>query len=177
MRRGSATILVVTLAFMAAASAQMQMAKPGPEQRKLEYFVGTWSMDGDTKPSPMGPGGKITGTDHIEWMDGGFFLVAHGENKSPMGSDTGLAVWGYNAQDKVYTYHEFNSSGESVSATGTVDGDTWTWTSDDKMNGKMMKGRYTIKQLSPASYTFKFEMQPEGAQWATIMEGKATKTK
>lgn len=174
MRRVSATILVVTLAFAAAASAQM---KPGPEQKKLEYFVGTWSMDGDTKPGPMGPGGKFTGTEHIEWMDGGFFLVAHGEDKTPMGSSTGLAVWGYSSQDKVYTYHEFNSMGESVSATGMVDGDTWTWNNEEKMNGKVMKGRYTIKQLSPTSYAFKFEMQPEGAEWATIMEGKATKTK
>ena len=40
----------------------------------------------------------------------------------------------------------------------------------------MIKGRFTIKQLSPASYNFKYEMQP-GAEWATVMEGKATKAK
>jgi hypothetical protein len=41
----------------------------------------------------------------------------------------------------------------------------------------MTKGRYTMKILSPASYAFKFEMQPEGGDWATILEGKCTKTK
>lgn len=177
MKRVSVTILIATVALVAAASAQMEMPKPGPEIKKLEYFVGTWSTEGDMKPGPMGPGGKVTGTDHLVWMDGGFYLVGHGENKSPMGSGTDLAVWGYNADDKVYTYHEFDSTGETVSATGTVDGDTWTWTDEMKMNGKMTKGRYTMKILSPASYAFKFEMQPEGGDWATILEGKCTKTK
>jgi hypothetical protein len=48
--------------------------------------------------------------------------------------------------------------------------------SNEKMGGKVMRGRFTVKELSPTSYTFKFEMAPEGGDWATIMEGKATKT-
>jgi len=38
-----------------------------------------------------------------------------------------------------------------------------------------MRGRYIVKQLSPTSYTFKFEMAPEGGDFATVMEGKASK--
>ena len=44
------------------------------------------------------------------------------------------------------------------------------------MNGKVLKSRYTIKQASPTSYTFKWEMQQgDGGTWAPLMEGKATK--
>src|SRR5208283_2062405 len=154
-----------------------QMPKPGPELKKLDYFMGTWKMDGDMKPSPYGPGGKFSGTDHNEWMTGGFFLVTHSDSKSSMGEGKGLAVMGYNTDDKVYTYHAFDSMGEAISATGAVQGDTWTWHSEDKMGGKVMKGRYTVNVLSPSSYTFKFEMASDTGEWNTIMEGKATKAK
>jgi len=151
------------------------MPKPGPEVKKLDYFTGTWKMDGDIKASPYGPGGKSSETDHNEWMPGGFFLLTNSDTKAPMGEAKGLAIMGYKTDDKVYTYHEFDSMGETISATGTVEGDAWTWHSEDKMGGKVMKGRYTVKVLSPTSYTFKFEMASDSGEWNTIMEGKATK--
>ncbi len=179
MKRASAVVLVAVLVLVAAISAQAppQAPKPGPEHKRLGYFAGHWTAEGEMKPSPFGPGGKFTSKDHNEWMPGGFFVVSHSEWKGPMGEGTELAVMGYSSGEKVYTYHAFNSMGEAVDSKGTVDGDTWTWTSDEKMGGKRMKGRFTIKELSPASYTFKFEMAPEGGEWSTLMEGKATKVK
>jgi Protein of unknown function (DUF1579) len=108
-------------------------------------------------------------------MPGGFFLVTHSEFKTPMGDASGLAVMGYKTDDKQYTYHEFDSTGETGSATGTVEGDTWTWQSEDKIGGKMVKGRYTVNVLSPTSYTFKFESASDNGKWNRVMEGKATK--
>ena len=43
------------------------------------------------------------------------------------------------------------------------------------MGGKPMKSRYTIKQLSPTAYSFKWEMQGDAGTWSTLMEGKSTK--
>lgn len=65
--------------------------------------------------------------------------------------------------------------GEAEHAKGTLDGDTWTYTAEEKMNGQTMNGRFTIKQLTPTSYSFKFEMSPPGGEFATGMDGKATK--
>jgi len=56
-----------------------------------------------------------------------------------------------------------------------VDGDTWTWTNDEKMGGQTIHGRFTVKILTPSSYSFKFEVSSDGATWSTVMEGKATK--
>ena len=171
-----ALVITMVCAALVAAQTPQQPPKPGPEVKKLDYFSGNWKSEGDTKPSPFGPGGKFTATEHNEWMEGGFFLLTHGNETTPMGSGTGVGVFGYDANEKVYTFDEFNSMGESVHAKGTLAGDTWTWTNEEKMQGKMMRGRYTIKTLSPTSYTFKFEMAPEGGAWSTVMEGKATKT-
>jgi Protein of unknown function (DUF1579) len=172
-------ILVLTICSLAViATAQMPMPKPAPELKKLDYFAGNWTLDGDLKPSPMGPGGKTTMTENNKWMDGGFFLVSHLEFKSvAMGNGSGISFMGYSPEEKTYTYDEYNSVGEAVHSKGTLEGDTWTWTSDEKMNGQTSKGRFTIKTLSDTSYWFKFEMSQDGKNWISAMDGKATKVK
>jgi hypothetical protein len=109
-------------------------------------------------------------------MEGNFFLVEHSDlDMTGMGKMKELAVMGYDSDRKVYTYTAFNSMGEAESATGTVDGDTWTWNSDEHMGGMTMKGRFTMKVLSPTAYTMKFELSQDGTKFMTAMEGKATK--
>jgi hypothetical protein len=173
--KATALISAVWLFLALAAVAQMEVPKPGPEHKKLDVLAGSWTLDGDMKPSPMGPGGKMTETEKCDWMDGGFFLVCHTDFKSSMGDGTGISILGYSADDKAYTYREYNSWGESMESKGSVDNDTWTWTNDEKMGGTIMKGRFTMKLLSPTSYTFTFEMSQDGTKWTTVMDGKATK--
>jgi hypothetical protein len=168
-------ILTAVLVFAAAAVAQMQPPKPGPEVKKLDVFVGTWIRDGNMKPGMMGPGGSMTENEKCEWMDGGFYLVCHSDYKSTMGNGVGLSVMGYSADDKAYTYREFNSFGEFEDSKGILDGDTWTWTSEEKMGTMTMKGRFTIKVTSASSYNFTFEMSQDGTKWGTVMDGKASK--
>ena len=38
----------------------------------------------------------------------------------------------------------FDSMGMMGQATGTVSGNTWSWTGEDKMGGKLIKSKYTI---------------------------------
>jgi hypothetical protein len=176
MKRATTLISRILLLSSLSASAQMPTQKPSPELKKLDYFQGIWTLEGDMKPGPTGPGGKMTETEHNEWMDGGFFLMSHIDFKSAgMGNGTGISLLGYNANDKVYTYDGYNSMGEAEHAKGTLDGDTWTFTAEEKMNGQTMNGRFTMKQLTPMSYNFKFEMAPPGGDFTTVMEGKATK--
>ncbi len=105
----------------------MQRPKPAPELKKLKYFAGNWTSEGDMKPSPMGPGGKMTMIEHNQWMDGGFFLTMHSQFKmADMGSGSGMAFMGYDTERKVYTYDEFNSMGEAEHSSGSLAGDTWT---------------------------------------------------
>jgi len=75
----------------------------------------------------------------------------------------------------VYTYDSFNSLGEADHAKGNLEGDTWNWQSETRIGRRTMKGRLTIKMISPTAYRFKFETSPDGITWNTVLEGKDTK--
>jgi len=170
-------IVAAWLVLTTAALAQMEPPKPGPEHKKLDIFAGSWTLDGDIKPGQMGPGGKINESEKCEWMEGNFYLVCHSDVSGVMGNGVGVSYMGYSTDDKTYTYREFNSWGEFTDSKGTVDGDTWTWTDDEKMGTMAMKGRFKMKILSPTSYNFSYEMSQDGTNWTLIMDGKATKGK
>ncbi len=178
MRRAKVILCSCVFALVAAISVHAQMGPktPAPELKKLDFMAGSWTSEGTINPAPGMPGGKFTSTSHADWMDGNFFLVGHSDmDMTGMGKMKELAVMSYDPDRKVYTYNAFTSMGEAESSTGTVAGDTWTWTGDEHMGGMTMKGRFTMKVLSPTSYTMKFELSQDGTQWMTAMEGKATK--
>ncbi len=172
------TILASTLLLLTA-SAWAQMAlKPGPEVKKLDYFTGSWTTDGTIAQGPWGAGGKFTATDTANWMAGDFFVEAHSEFKMPPeigGEGKAVAYMGYDTNENVYTRDEFNSQGRRNVSKGTVTGDTWTWTSSQTYAGQEIKQKFTMKIVSPTSYTFKFEISMDGTNWMPFMEGKATK--
>lgn len=153
--------------------------QPGPAQAKLAYFAGRWNTESDMKPGVMGPGGKLSGTDTCEWFTGGFFIVCRGEGHSPMGDTKNIGILGYDGERQRYTYYGIDNSGMGSGdmAYGQVSGDTWNWESESMMGGKAVKTRYTIKVLSPDSYTFQLDMSIDGGPWATGMTGTETRVK
>jgi hypothetical protein len=185
MKTWKLAILVASglLAMAAAALAQEPPAalkppeppKPGPEVKKLAYFAGLWKTEGEVFENPVMPAGRITSTDNCEWFQGRFHLVCRSFGKGPMGETRGLGILGYNSEDKVYTSYGIDSLGLSEQGRGQVEGKTWTYTSESKMGGKPVSGRYTVTELTPTSYTFKYEVSSEGSPWLTIAEGQSTK--
>jgi hypothetical protein len=157
------------------AIAQMQAPKPSPELKKLDYFVGTWTYTANVKANPDSPGGKVTATETYNWMDGGFFLSGSSEYIMQGQKTTGPMFMGYDTNDNLFTYDSFDSMGDATHAKGTFSGDTWAFSSEQKMGPQTIKGRYTMKVISPTSYALKYEMSQDGTNWITIMEGTATK--
>lgn len=141
-----ASVLVLSLVAAARAQAPAGPPKPGPEHKKLEYFAGKWTMEGDLKPSPFGPGGKVTATDNCEWFAGGFHIICRSEGKGPAGDMKSLALLGYSGEEKAYTYYGIDNMGMG---SGT--------------------------QTTPNAYTFKWEISQDGKTWTAVMEGKDTR--
>ena len=171
-------ILPTLLLLTASAWAQMAPPKPGPEVKKLDYFIGTWTTEGTVAQGPWGAGGKFSSTDTSEWMPGSFFVTGHSDFKMPPevgGDGKEVSIMGYDTSQNVYTYDGFNSQGQHETSKGTVSGDTWTFNSSANYGGQDIKQKLTMKVLSPTSYSMKFEVSVDGTNWMTFMEGKATK--
>ena len=161
---------VLSLAVSTQAQEPQGPPKPGPEVAKLAYNVGTWKIEGEAKPYGGMPGGKVASTEKCSWYSGGFFVTCHSEATGPMGSSKGVSFMGFDLNDKAYTFHEFDSTGETIDAKGTVDGDTWNWTAESKMGDDTYSVRVTIKHVSKTEYTFKLEMAKNGGDFSVVQE-------
>ena len=172
---GVLAFLVLTLGVSMRAQAPQGAPTPGPEVKRLGYFIGTWKEVGTAHMGSMqGPEGKMTTTTKYEWLTGGFFVVGHSDGMTSMGPDHEMSVMGWDPNKKMYTYHAFDNTGEADTAFGTVSGDTWSWNSDD-MGGMPMKLRVTIKEVSKTEFTFKMDVSTDGKTWTTAIESTSTK--
>jgi Protein of unknown function (DUF1579) len=171
---GLAAICVLLLGVSMWAQAPQGPPKPGPEVKRLAYFVGNWKEEG--KSTAHGMAGPVSSTQKWEWVSGGFFIVGHSDNKSPAGDFKIMAVLGYDPETKMYTYNAFDSWGELITAKGNVSGDTWTWIIETMMQGKPMKTRLTEKEVSKTQYTLKYESSTDGGNtWTSDLESTFTK--
>jgi len=155
--------------------------KPGPEHKKLEVWVGSWSTQGEVKPgNAYGvPAGKFSRTDRFQWVPGGFFLQQNREGKGPEGEIRHMAMIGYDPIAKKYTWAWFDlASGASASFTMTNNGNTWISTGGGtSRGGKPFQERCTSDFVPNVSSTFKCETSPDGKTWTPAIEGKATKSR
>lgn len=179
LTRATTLVMFAALAGFGAwctfAQAPSAPPQPGPEQQKLSFFVGKWNSQGDLKQSSFGPGGKYSGIETCEWVANHFGVLCRTQGTLPAGPITGVSMIGYDAGEKTYVYSEINNFGEASISRGTVDGDTWTWTNDAKMFGKLMRQHFTMKVVSPDTATYQFEVAEADGPFNLVMEGKQTR--
>lgn len=167
--------LILTMGVSMRAQAPQGAPTAGPEVKRLGYFIGTWKEVGTAHMGAMqGPEGKVTSTTKYEWLPGGFFLVGHSDTTTSIGSNKEMSVMGWDDTKNIYTYHSFDSDGETNEAAGKVEGDTWTWSADD-MGGVAIRARFIIKEVSKTEYAFKMEVSQDGKTWTTAIETTSTK--
>ena len=170
-RSSVAVILICGFTSLLLAQVPPAPPKPGPEHKKLEYFVGKWTVESEIKANKYMPAGKGVSTETCTLGPGGFYVERHAEGQL----GTSLGIIAYDSHLKVYTSYYASSVGFVGVATGTVNGNTWTWMVEDKYAGKSIKGRTTITMLSPTEQTSKYEMADGKGGYTTMVEGKATK--
>jgi hypothetical protein len=169
MKRPVISVILLVLAVPCLASGQSQPAptpKPGPEVLRLGYFVGTWKTD---------TGETVT----WEWFDGGFSLVGHVEQSSPEGKSTELRTMTYDPDTKTYSQYRVTSIGPggTLTAGGTVTGNTWLWQWDGMASGKAAKYRFIIVEVAPTSFTATLKVSVADGPSTVAFETKGQKIK
>ena len=178
MKCVAVVVAVVSMSVAAVTAQKQEIPKPGPEHQRLGAFVGTWTFEGEMKPGPMGPGGKMTGTDRIEWAPGNFFVQRSYQGTSPNGTEMlGLEILAYDGARKIYTFNAFDSLGNMASGTMTVNGNTWTTTGTMTTGATTMRDRCSMEfGAGGSTLTMKCEITTDGKTWSPTFEGTAKKT-
>src|SRR5215469_5434892 len=118
IRSSVAVILICGFTSLLLAQAPPAPPKPGPEQKKLEYFVGKWTVENEIKANEYVPAGKTVSTATGTLGPGGFYV----ESRFECDLWTTLGFMGYDSDTKVYTTYYANSIGLVGTGTGTVNG-------------------------------------------------------
>jgi hypothetical protein len=171
-RPSVAVMLICGFTSLLFAQAPSAPPQPGPEHKKLEYFVGKWTVESEIKANEFVPAGKTVSTETDTLGPGGFYVESRAEGGQ---FPTRFGFMAYDSHAKVYTSDYASSVGLVGTATGSLNGNTWTWMVEDKFAGNAIKGRTTVTMSSPTQYTIKYEMADEKGGYTTIVEGKATK--
>jgi hypothetical protein len=170
--RSVAVILICGFTSLLLAQAPPAPPKPGPEHKKLEYFLGKWTVESEIKANGYVPAGKSVTTETYTLGAGGFYIeLDRPEGQIPR--TQGITT--YDSHAKVYTTFYVSSAGLVGGGTGTVDGNTWTWMLEDKVFGRAVKGRTTITVQSASQFTSKYEMADPNGRYTTITEGTSTR--
>ena len=171
------SILLFLSVFGSAAAMQAQAPKPDPELEKLSVFLGHWTYEGESKPGPWGPGGKLTGERNARWILKGFFVEFCTREKGPTGESQSIEIDGYDPANKTATWTVYFDDGETPSGVSAfTSGTTETWSGKFVFGGKQYLIRGTdVVAPDLQSFTEKSEFSSDGKTWMPDWEFKATK--
>lgn len=144
--------------------------------KKLRYFEGTWTLQGNVLSSPLGKGGHFSRVERSEWVESDWSLVSHWQEHQPSGQTVGTTTYEYDCKRNLYTASENVQSSSPVQSTGTHVNKQWSWSNSILANGKRMNARWTLNPVSNTSYKFKFELSSDSGKWTTVIEGTAAKS-
>lgn len=176
MKRTVIAVGLIALLFASAAQAQAPAPKAGPEQKKLEIWVGDWTYEGEHHATPFGPAGKYSGKVSVKPILGGFFVEFRGEEKGTAGTSQWAEIDSYNPLTKKYAWNGFDSDGTVSEVTYTIEGNTVSYSGTEVTGGKQAKIRGTAV-FAPdfMSWVEKNEISADGTAWVPREETKFTK--
>jgi len=172
MQRIGILLFLLMFCFATAMQAQAPTPKPNPEVKKLQPHLGHWTYDGESKPSPLGPGGKFTGEMTCQMILGGFFMQCRFTENGPSGETHALALEGYDPVNKNLFYETYDDSGIRSSGVITITGKTWTY---EGRSGERQVKSTIVLAPDLASGELKFEISSDGKTWTPVGETNYTK--
>ena len=155
MRRTLFAVLAFLILLPVAAQAQERSA----EVQALDSWIGEWTyVLGDSN-----------GTMEFEL----FGDLMKGSEVTGGGNDV-VHMAGYDAEEGVYRWRRYYSSGYTDAAEGWIHGNTWTWLFVEPV-GRIR--RMTMVFESEDSITFRWERSVEGGAWEVTGEGRSTRVR
>jgi uncharacterized protein DUF1579 len=146
-------------------------AQTSPDQKKLDVMVGKWTIEVDTKATPLSPASKASGSEECQWF-ANRHVVCRSEAKGSAGTYSQMRTLSYLPARKQYVAYTIDSLGSALVAYGQANGDTWTFTTDQPA----FNIRLTLK-IAGGGYTALAEFAGADGKYLPLSEVKATRAK
>ena len=185
-RQFKLTFVAVSFLFVLSAGlVRAQIAdrpKVGPEQKKLEVFVGDWTYEGSVSETPLGPGGKFAGKATFRMVLDGLFLESRAEDKGVYGGKEiafkVMAIQWFDSIKQTYLSHSYDNDSFVNNSVMSVSGNTWSSTgAQTDSKGKSYKTKHS-RTLSADGKTMleKLEISTDdGKTWIPYWENTMKK--
>jgi hypothetical protein len=168
----TALLMAGLLAIPSIAVGQTAAAgQPSPDQKKLDVMVGKWSIEVDTKATPLSPASKASGTEECQWF-ANRHVVCRSEAKGSAGTYSQMRTLSYLPARKQYVAYTIDSLGSALVAYGQVSGDTWTFATEQPA----FNIRLTLK-IAAGAYTALAEFAGTDGKYVPLSEVKGTRAK
>jgi hypothetical protein len=165
------TDLLIVIAGLLVIPSIAAAQQPSPDQKRLDVMVGKWSVEVDTKATPLSPASKASGTEECQWF-ANRHVVCRSDAKGSAGTYSQMRTLSYIAARKQYAAYTVDSLGSSLVAYGQVNGDTWVFTTDQPS----FNIRLTLK-IAAGGYTALAEFAGPDGKYVPLSEVKATRAK
>lgn len=165
-RRALRLLFLVLLAGPGVASAQQP-----PELKRLDAMVGRWRVEVELKATPLTQAAAATGTEQCEWF-AGRHVVCRSEAKGGQLTYNQMRTISYVPARREYAAYTVDGLGTALLASGQVDGNTWTFTT----NQPAFNIRLTLK-MSDGAYTAVAEYSGLDGKYLPLSEIRGTRIK
>ena len=156
---------VVSWLSVSAVSAQGRAA----EGSQLGFYLGKWTVDGQSRSTPTGAFGKVAGNETCAWFSGGPALVCRETLQDTAGETDSIYILSYDPAKKLYTVHGTDHTGTMTSATGTLTAGVWKWQGETRgADGVATPTRFTFREAPGGGRTMDVEVMAKGA-WAKVL--------
>ena len=140
------------------------------EHRRLEPFVGTWTVVGENKEgAPDAPNTKVTGEETFTWLPGRFVLLGQWDHRFENGRHIGLNVIRYDQSTGEYSSYNVDNLGFARTYRVTRDDRVWSFSGDwERATMRFDDDNRTL--------TIDWEVTKDGSTWLPLCHLDATKT-
>ena len=155
-------------------TASTKIPRPSAEHQRLEAFVGTWLVEGESfaeSQNPDDPRASAvawSGEDSWQWLPGGFFLRHEGHAQLGTHTLVSSEIIGHDGAKGGYFSRMFDNAGFHPEYEGAVEGDVWTF-SDPSSRSRMVfsEGGNRLK--------IDWEWRHDGSDWLPLCDLVATR--
>jgi hypothetical protein len=171
-------ILLLCSAAAAAFVPAGQKPSENKEIAKLGAFLGKWNTTGEMKDTPYSKASAPASITDCNWSANRGFLICDQRIQTAAGVRNDLSIYTYNEKNREFAFFGVSRDDPEPRATKlTIEGDLWTYSSDETDGSKRIHFRTTNQFTSPDTVVWRSEYSEDGSHWILMGEGKDARVK